>query len=78
MSISDLPDWLPREIILPGTDQDKEAVRLVQRVLRAEPTGLMDGNTLSSIRGFQRLHRLPVTGMLDKATAWAIEKYRWC
>lgn len=73
----DLPEWLPREITLPSGDSEKEAVRFVQRILRVNPSGEMDSETCASLRGWQRLHRLPVSGMLDKDTAWTIDKYRW-
>lgn len=73
----DLPEWCPREIVYPGSEADKDAVRFVQRVLRVEPTGEMDPATEGSIRGFQRLHGMPPTGMITKATAWAIDRYRW-
>lgn len=73
----DLPEWCPREIIFPGNEADKQAVRLVQRVLRCQDTGEMNPETEASIRGFQRLHKIPATGMLNKETAWAIDRYRW-
>lgn len=73
----DLPEWCPREIIVPHTEAEKDAVRLVQRVLRVEETGRMDSPTEAALRGIQRRLGLQSTGIIDKATANMIDRLRW-
>jgi len=70
------PEWFPRDIMIPCSDREKEAVRVVQRALRLNPTGDMDEATKASLRGTQRLYGLPVSGILDAATAIVIDKLR--
>lgn len=70
------PDWLPRGIITPASDAERDAVRIAQRALRVDPTGEMDWATRSALRGAQYLYGLPVTGDLDEATARVVEGLR--
>ena len=70
------PDWFPRDIYAPVSDAECEAVRVAQRALRLVPTGEMDESTRSSLRGTQRLYGIPVTGILDAATAVVIDGLR--
>jgi hypothetical protein len=39
-------------------------------------TGEMDHATLSALRGVQQLFKLPVTGVLDRPTAEALDRLR--
>jgi hypothetical protein len=70
------PVWFPRDIIAPVGDRETEAVRIAQRALRLQPTGNMDEPTKASLRGAQRLYGLPVSGILDAATAIVIDRLR--
>lgn len=64
-----LPSWYKRRIYAPVTDQEHEAVRYVQRVLHCNETGELDNETTSHVRGFQQLFGIPMTGIIDDATA---------
>ncbi len=69
--------WPPdRVIIAPANEGEREAVRHAQRALRLSPTGDMDEPTKASLRGVQNLFKLPVTGVLDRATAEALDKLK--
>lgn len=70
-------DWYDREFILPATDREHEAVRLVQRVLRVEPTGDLDQATMAALRGFQGVMGIFPSGFLDRKTAEVIDRMRW-
>lgn len=70
------PAWFPREIYAPANEAEREAVRVAQRALRLVPTGEMDEPTRASLRGTQRLYGIPVTGILDVATAVVIDGLR--
>lgn len=70
------PEWFPRDIMVPASEAEREAVRVAQRALRLVPTGEMDEPTRSSLRGTQRLYGIPVTGILDAATAVVIDGLR--
>lgn len=70
------PSWFERDIIVPASEAEKAAVRVVQRALRLTPTGDMDESTKASIRGAQRLFGIPVTGYLDEQTAVVIDGLR--
>lgn len=69
-------EWFPREILIPASEAEREAVRIAQRALRLVPTGEMDEPTRASLRGTQRLYGLPVSGILDAATAAVIDGLR--
>lgn len=71
-----MAEWLPRDIVAPVSDVEHEAVRIAQRALRLEPTGLMDEPTRASLRGLQRFYRLPVHGNLDGPTAERLDGLR--
>lgn len=69
--------WPPdRAIIVPANENEREAMRIAQRALRLDVTGLMDEATRASLRGAQALFKLPVTGVLDRATAEALDRLR--
>jgi len=76
MTIDDAkPVWFNREIIhTPTRDFDIEAVKHVQRVLRAPTSGEMDEGTRQHIRGMQRLFNIPVTGTINLETAKEIDR----
>lgn len=67
-------NWYQRRVIVPVTEADHVAVRHVQRVLGMAETGDMNEELRASLRGFQRLFRLPLTGILDDATAEKIDQ----
>jgi hypothetical protein len=69
--------WPPdRDILSPASEAEHETVRIAQRALGLEPTGLLDEATQAQLRGVQRLFRHPVTGVLDRSTAALIERLR--
>lgn len=76
----DLPEphlaWWKRPILRPATQFERDAVTHAQRVMRCDETGEMDEGTISHLRGLQGLFGLPMTGMLDEATAIQIERIR--
>lgn len=63
------PTWYKRRIYAPTSEEEHAAVKYVQRVLHCAETGELDPETVSHIRGFQRLFGLVVTGIIDDATA---------
>lgn len=63
------PRWHFRDLY-PG-DQGSD-VALVQRKLGASITKTMDDSTVALVRGFQRLHGVPITGVVDRVTASAL------
>ncbi len=69
-----LPSWYKRRIYAPTTDFEHDAVRYVQRVLRADETGELDEQTKSRIQGFQMLFGLAVNGVIDDATAEQVNR----
>lgn len=71
----DLPRW--KDIIRPANERERAVVRAAQLVLRVPQTGEMDEPTIVRLRGLQSLYRLPVSGMLDKATWDKINEMRW-
>lgn len=70
------PVWFVRDLMVATTEREKESVRVVQRALRLNPTGDLDEPTRASLRGTQRLYGLPVSGILDAATAIVIDGVR--
>ncbi len=68
------PQWFKRDIIEPVTDFEHDAVTHVQRVLRCPETGEMDEVTITHIRGLQMLFGLPITGIIDEATAEQVDR----
>lgn len=60
------PAWFTRELV-EGDEGDD--VLIVQRKLGAFPTGVMDQQTMTRIRGFQKKHGLEETGTMTKKTA---------
>lgn len=74
--VTDKPEWFERDVITPVSEAEKAAVRVAQRATRCAPTGEMDTATKTALRGVQYLFGLPVTGILDLATAQKIETLR--
>lgn len=66
--------WYERRIYAAASEEDRRAVRYVQRVLGMVPSGELDEETRSKLRGLQHLFELPVTGILDDATAEQIQR----
>lgn len=56
------PSWFTRRL-RPG-DQGED-VRIVQLLLRAEPTGYYDEETARRVRGYRSLRGLPIRGDVD-------------
>ena len=71
-----MTDWCPRDIIAPVSEAEHAAVRIAQRALGVEPTGLLDEPTKANLRGVQRLFGAEVTGVLDRPTAALLERLR--
>lgn len=71
-----MSDWLPRDILAPASEVEREAVRTAQRALRVPQTGSLDEDTRAALRGVQHLFKLPVTGYLDRDTAQALDRLR--
>lgn len=69
-----LSAWYKRRIFIGTTDDDREAITHVQRVLRCDETGVLDDATVSHIRGLQSLFSIRPTGIIDDATAECIER----
>jgi hypothetical protein len=69
-------EWLPRDIITPAADDEREAVRTAQRALCIPPSGEMDGLTRARLRGVQWMFGLDVTGILNGPTAVALDRLR--
>lgn len=63
------PHWHFR-ILYPG-DSGSD-VGVVQVKVGAYPTRVMDETTVALVRGFQRVHNLPITGTVDHTTAQAL------
>lgn len=70
------PDWFPGDFIYPANEPQREAVRHAQRVLRLAETGDLDDLTRASLRGFQGLFNLRVSGIMDLQTATKLEEVR--
>ena len=66
--------WYERKIYASASDEDRRAVRYVQRILGMVPTGELDEETRSKLRGLQHLFGLPITGILDDATAEQVQR----
>lgn len=71
-----MSDWLPRDIVTPASEAEREAVRTAQRALRLDVTGDINEATRSALRGAQRLFGLDPTGVLDKPTAALLDRLR--
>lgn len=70
------PTWFKRPVIVITSDYDRFVVTHVQKALGWAETGLMDDAMRSSLRGVQGLFKLPMTGILDEATAEQVERIR--
>ena len=64
-----MASWFSRVLTIGMVGED---VRLVQRKLRSNVSGVYDADTASRVRGLQFADKLPVSGMVDSATADAI------
>ena len=62
----DAPSWFTREIVEGDEGPD---VLIVQRKLGARMTGVMDQQTMTRVRGFQKKHGLEETGTMTRKTA---------
>ncbi|MEW2498380.1 peptidoglycan-binding domain-containing protein [Streptomyces nodosus] len=70
-------NWPPeRVIIAPANEGERDAVKTAQRALTVDETGDMDAATKAALRGVQTLFKLPVTGVLDRPTAEALDRLR--
>ena len=63
------PAWFSRVVTLGDTGSD---VRVIQRRLGLDATGVFDEGTQAVVRGKQKKHKLPTTGEVDADTASAI------
>lgn len=68
--------WWTRPMLAPTTDLERGAVSHAQRVLGLQVTGMVDDSFRARLRGFQALMGIPVTAVLDEATAIAIDSLR--
>lgn len=69
--------WPPdRVIIAPANDAEREAVKVAQRAMRMDDTGVMDEATRAKLRGVQQLFKIPVSGVLDRETCEALDRLR--
>lgn len=76
MRSPDAPDWFDDTILFPTSEEQRDTVRHVQRVMRLDDTGEMDSNTRAALRALQSLFNIKVTGVLDLATAQRVEQIR--
>ena len=60
------PKWFRRELYGGETGRD---VRTLQRLLMSPATGVYDDTTMAYIRGVQERGHLPMSGIVDSATA---------
>lgn len=60
------PSWFVRPL---GLGDQGEDVRTVQLLLKAEPTGVFDDQTRAKVRGYQTLHQITRSGLVDETTA---------
>jgi hypothetical protein len=67
-------EWYRRPVVAPVTQQDRDTVRHVQKVLTIPETGNLDEETSCRIRGLQALFGLRVTGVIDDATARQVDR----
>lgn len=70
----DTPSWFVKDISLGAVGHEVETVQLL---LRLPKTGRLDEDTLRAIRGWQRLHGLQATGMVDAVTAGTLGELHW-
>lgn len=66
--------WYTRRVYAVTTEQERETVLYVQKVLGIDQSGELDDATKSHIRGLQVLFGLHTTGIIDDATAEQIER----
>lgn len=68
------PVWYTSRIYAVTTPADRDAVLYFQRVFGLKETGELDDGTKSHIRGLQMLEGIRTSGIIDDATAYAIER----
>lgn len=66
--------WYTRRVYVVTTQEERDTVLYVQRVLGIDQTGELDDATKSHIRGLQVLFGLRVNGIVDDDTAEEIER----
>lgn len=71
----DAPYWYPGRPF--ALNERGWHVRMVQEILGIEPTGKFNHQTMRRVKGLQRLHDLPVSGIVDPATARVIDPPPW-
>ncbi len=71
----DAPPWYPGRPF--GRHEKGWHVREVQQLLGIKETGTYNADTQARVRGLQRLADLPVSGIVDRATAAAIDPGPW-
>lgn len=67
------PSWYVRPL---GPGDQGEDVRVVQLLLRVEPTGVYDDTTRARVRGYQTLRRVQRSGRVDEPTAVLLGELR--
>lgn len=60
------PSWYVRPL---GVGDQGEDVRVIQLLLRCDPTGVFDDQTRAKVRGYQTLRQIGRTGRVDEVTA---------
>jgi len=70
----DTPSWYEKDISLGSVGHEVETVQLLLRLPR---TGRLDEDTVRAIRGWQRLHGLQATGVVDERTARTLGELHW-
>jgi len=70
----DTPSWFARDISLGAVGREVETVQLL---LKLPKTGRLDEATVRAVRGWQRLHGLPSTGVVDASTAGTLGELHW-
>lgn len=71
----DLPPWWPGRPF--GPHERGWHVREIQTLLSVPETGTYNKETVRRVRGVQRLHEIPVSGVVDARTALLIDPGPW-
>lgn len=67
------PSWFARPLRIGDQGED---VRVVQLLLRCEPTGVYDDATAARVRGYRALRRLPLGTGVDDLVATCLGEIR--
>lgn len=70
------PGWYKPQPRSPFQVYDPDTIKDLQRTLQCAETGEMDTATVNHIKGLQFATSLPATGVIDEATAVAIQRLR--